>query len=101
MPNPCVLMLRRPSCVRPRPQHAAVAGAVPGQPMVLSAPTTSGTGLGRRNCEDPVEKDGMRVTPAFPLRTEPGRRYLVDAVGRPFLLHGDTAWSLIAQLSRA
>jgi hypothetical protein len=41
------------------------------------------------------------VTPAsFPVRTEPGRRYLVDAADRPFLLHGDTAWSLIAQLRR-
>lgn len=27
-------------------------------------------------------------------------RYLTDAAGRPFLLHGDTAWSLIADLSR-
>jgi hypothetical protein len=29
-----------------------------------------------------------------------GERYLIDATGRPFLLHGDTAWSLIAQLIR-
>ena len=36
----------------------------------------------------------------FPLSIRPGERYLVDAVGRPFLLHGDTAWSLIAQLTR-
>jgi len=34
----------------------------------------------------------------FPLRVEPGKRYLVDASGRPFLLHADTAWSLIADL---
>lgn len=27
-------------------------------------------------------------------------RYLLDAAGRPFLVHGDTAWSLIAQLKR-
>jgi hypothetical protein len=33
----------------------------------------------------------------FPLHVEAGRRYLVDANGKPFLLHGDTAWSLIAQ----
>jgi Protein of unknown function (DUF4038)/Putative collagen-binding domain of a collagenase len=31
---------------------------------------------------------------------EPGKRYLTDARGRPFLIHGDTAWSLIAQLTR-
>jgi hypothetical protein len=38
--------------------------------------------------------------PAFPLAVEPGKRYLVDAAGKPFLIHGDTAWSLIAQLTR-
>jgi Protein of unknown function (DUF4038) len=38
--------------------------------------------------------------PAFPLRVEAGKRYLVDAVGKPFLIHGDTAWSLIADLTR-
>lgn len=36
----------------------------------------------------------------FPLRIESGRSCLVDATGRPFLLIGDTAWSLLAQLSR-
>ena len=29
-----------------------------------------------------------------------GQRYLRDATGQPFLIHGDTAWSLIAQLTR-
>jgi len=36
----------------------------------------------------------------FPLRLEPGRRYLVDAAGRPFFIKADAAWSLIAQLQR-
>ena len=36
----------------------------------------------------------------FPLRVSENGRYLVDASGRPFLLHGDTAWSLIAQLTK-
>ena len=36
----------------------------------------------------------------FPLSIKPGERYLVDAVGRPFLIQGDTAWSLIADLIR-
>jgi hypothetical protein len=36
----------------------------------------------------------------FPLRIEPGIRYLSDASGKPFLIHGDTAWSLIAQLTK-
>jgi hypothetical protein len=37
---------------------------------------------------------------AFPLTISPGRRYLEDATGKPFLIHGDTAWSLVAQLRR-
>lgn len=37
----------------------------------------------------------------FPLRIEPGKPHLVDASGRPFLLVGDSAWSLLLQLSRA
>lgn len=36
--------------------------------------------------------------PRFPLSATP--RHLADATGRPFLLHGDTAWSLIADLTR-
>jgi hypothetical protein len=34
----------------------------------------------------------------FPLRLSDDSRYLVDAGGRPFLVVGDTAWSMIAQL---
>jgi hypothetical protein len=37
---------------------------------------------------------------AFPLSIKPGAAYPVDAAGRPFLLIGDAAWSLIAQLNR-
>ena len=37
----------------------------------------------------------------FPLHTEAGKRYLIDAQGNPFLIHGDTAWSLIVQLTDA
>jgi hypothetical protein len=36
---------------------------------------------------------------AYPLRLGPTGHYLVDRTGRPFLLVGDAAWSLIAQLS--
>lgn len=35
----------------------------------------------------------------FPLRVEAGKRYIVDAAGRPFLIHGDTAWSIVGQLT--
>ena len=36
----------------------------------------------------------------FPLDFVEGNRYLVDADGKPFLLHGDSAWSAIAELTR-
>ncbi len=39
--------------------------------------------------------------PVFPLRRAPVGRTLVDASGRPFLLQGDAAWSLIVQLDDA
>jgi hypothetical protein len=37
---------------------------------------------------------------SYPLMARPGKRYLEDAAGRPFLIRGDTAWSLIADLTR-
>lgn len=36
----------------------------------------------------------------FPLRVADNHRYLEDAAGRPFLITGDSAWSLIGDLSR-
>ncbi len=35
----------------------------------------------------------------FPLHTQAGKLYLLTAQGTPFFLQGDSAWSLIAQLS--
>ncbi len=35
----------------------------------------------------------------FPLHTEAGKRFLVDARGQPFLVHGDTAWALIVEMT--
>ncbi|WP_082499429.1 MULTISPECIES: DUF4038 domain-containing protein [unclassified Rhizobium] len=35
----------------------------------------------------------------FPLTVAADHQHLVDASGLPFLIHGDTAWSLIAELS--
>ncbi|MDX3924417.1 MAG: DUF4038 domain-containing protein [Shinella sp.] len=37
---------------------------------------------------------------AFPLRISADGRHFVDASGEPFLMTGDTAWSLIGDLSR-
>ncbi len=36
----------------------------------------------------------------FPVRVSANGHYLEDASGQPFLLHGDTAWSLIVQLTK-
>jgi hypothetical protein len=36
---------------------------------------------------------------AFPLRVEAGKRFIVDAAGRPFFIHGDTPWSIEVQLT--
>jgi hypothetical protein len=44
--------------------------------------------------------DSAENNVAFPLLVKPGKRYLEDSAGRPFLIHGDTAWSLIADLPR-
>ena len=40
------------------------------------------------------------VNATFPLHVEAGKRYLVDAAGTPFLMLGDSPWSLIVQLTR-
>jgi hypothetical protein len=37
---------------------------------------------------------------SFPLSISANRRYLVDCDGKPFLVHGDTAWSIITALTR-
>jgi len=53
------------------------------------------------------EASGSTAAPAapqagrFPVRIAAGERHLVDASGTPFLLQADTAWSLIAELSKA
>ncbi|MEF2553700.1 DUF4038 domain-containing protein [Aurantimonas sp. A2-1-M11] len=60
--------------------------------MSLAALTVGAVAAG--GCTSSVE------SPKFPLSVTSGKRYLEDADGRPFFMHGDTAWSLIAQLTR-
>ncbi|WP_274425402.1 apiosidase-like domain-containing protein [Chelativorans sp. YIM 93263] len=48
----------------------------------------------------PFAAAGEFEEPAFPLVISDNKRLLEDAEGRPFLIHGDTAWSLIAELTR-
>lgn len=59
----------------------------------VSLAACGGASLPRRRVSPPAHG-------SFPLRLEAGKRYLTSAQGAPFLLHGDTAWSLIAQCSR-
>ncbi|HKW84380.1 MAG TPA: DUF4038 domain-containing protein, partial [Burkholderiaceae bacterium] len=40
------------------------------------------------------------ATSTWPLHVESGKRYLVDAQNRPFLIQGDSPWSLISRLTR-
>lgn len=50
-------------------------------------------------CAALTERAVAEDAPRFPLELSENGQHLVDQAGRPFLLHGDTAWSLIVQLS--
>ena len=52
--------------------------------------TTSSPPTGAQELSDPPV--------SFPLKLSEDRRYVVDQNGAPFLIHGDSAWSLIARL---
>jgi Protein of unknown function (DUF4038)/Putative collagen-binding domain of a collagenase len=43
---------------------------------------------------EPARQDASAT---FPLKTDGAKRYLEDSAGKPFLLHGEAAWSLIVQ----
>jgi len=54
--------------------------------------------------DEPIHNDPRAVggSPAYPLQRGPaGARYVVDQNDVPFLWSGDTAWSLIAQLTES
>ena len=58
--------------------------------------------LGVLGCADqPVNGAAPPATTIFPLRVEAGKRHLIDAQGRPFMIHGDAPWSLMVQPTRA
>jgi Protein of unknown function (DUF4038)/Putative collagen-binding domain of a collagenase len=65
---------------------------------------TAGIGLGAARPAGSSAGDvatSAAIKTAFPLAIKPGRRYLEDAAGTPFLIQGDAAWGLITQLTRA
>ena len=47
-----------------------------------------------------IAVSGSYAAGQFPIRVAEDGRVFEDATGRPFLLQGDTAWSLIAELKR-
>jgi hypothetical protein len=60
-----------------------------------------GVGCGHRRSATTGRVQAAEVPvqpPRFPLRLSDDRRYVVDQTGRPFLIQGDSAWSIIAQL---
>jgi hypothetical protein len=47
-----------------------------------------------------AERADLQGASVYPLRLSPDGTYVADRAGQPFFMNGDTAWSLIAQLSR-
>ena len=54
---------------------------------------------GTRSQPDTRQPSAARAS-QFPLSVSETGRYLVDRQGKPFLVHGDTAWSLIVSMTR-
>lgn len=50
---------------------------------------------------NPTARRGSAPVQRFPLAVHASGRYLVDAQGKPFFLHGDTPWSLAVQFTQA
>ena len=46
----------------------------------------------------PTAEAASQPTDAFPTSVSANGRHLVDGQGRPYLLHGDSAWSLVVEL---
>ena len=61
-------------------------------------PSLSSAHTGRSRCRRPCRCPIPGRRPAIRLSISPDRRRLLDADGRPFLVQGDAAWSLIANL---
>src|SRR6266404_5168613 len=66
------------------------------RPPCIPIPSCASTrSIGRRRFPIPRRRRD------FPLTISADRRRLLDADGRPFLIQGDAAWSLIANLTYA
>lgn len=65
--------------------------------FVLSCTGAGGTGTGATS----VTVTPPPTTTAFPLKLSPDQRHLLDQNNRPFLVNGDTPWSLFTGLTKA
>lgn len=78
----------------------ATSGSTPtGALTVTTDFTLSCTGPGG-SASKTVTVTVTPVSSRFPLHVDAGKRYLIDAQGTPFFVHGDTPWSLLVQLTR-
>lgn len=48
-----------------------------------------------------LSTESVSASPLYPLQISPNGRYFVDQAGVPVLIHGDTPWALIGELTRA
>ncbi|MGD2134049.1 MAG: DUF4038 domain-containing protein [Maricaulaceae bacterium] len=83
----------------PESVQAAAAAALLSLVAACDAQSQGGSRADAPSGPPPAYEPG--AAPAFPLRVSDDRSHLVDADGAPFLLFGDTAWSLIVQLPLA
>jgi hypothetical protein len=79
-------------------RRARIVAAILAAALGASAVPTSAQGQPAQTSRvQPLAKRSARPA-VFPLRVVPGKRHLVTAGGKPFLLVGDAAWSLMVQL---
>jgi hypothetical protein len=77
------------------PIPADTATVVPSATPAATIPAATATAV-PTNTPVPTQTE----KPAYPIRAEKGKRYVVDAQGQPFLIQGDTPWSLITGLTK-
>src|SRR5437763_2346573 len=80
--------MRSPSCLRTGAAVACV-GLVAVFAVPPAAQAADGNGA--------AVSQARAATPLLPLKTSPDGHFLVDQKGQPFLVVGDSPWSLVAQ----
>ena len=71
----------------------------PGRARTSALPPTS-TNLGSDPFTQSFTRSAETSGPTYPLRVSYNNRFLVDANDTPFVINGDTPWSLVVQLTR-